>query len=577
MMKPAARNNWTAWLCAFAFMIGLAGCRLPSAAQTNVKQAMEKKVQNDWEQFDPRADDLEIQTVSEKTQDGIKVTCLYFTSHKIDAKPVRIYGIYARPAQVKGRIPAILFIHGGGQGADESEVLGMARHGYACFSHDWKISELPEEATYMSKWPFDEHGKRLRSDEYHDSPAWIARRALTVLERQAEVDSSRMGVYGFSWGGYHTWTVAATDSRVKAANASCGVLWTAEPLMGNLRAPVLFTDASDDFFARLDAAQKVMEAVNVESRRLISPNENHNMASTGWEATRLKWFDHYLKGGPQLAPAPTLSVKTAKGGTKVTVKAPSATAGQLIYSYGSDAAVDRCWFGIPMRKTVWGDFSAALPRRDGVDIWYFANADYPDGTTLSTPYAVSKAPAASQAVTTQPGDVLYDPSVDGPYPWYFSWSGPVADHPWHHWGGTTLAVSDVAGRPALHVKSELAVLGVFKAFLRSPACPLRKGEGATKLSLEIIGERPLRVTVAAYSKGEWNAESNPFQATAELPSGQGWAVVEIPVQSFKCTDPATKREEIMPSFAGVRQFHLTVESADKTRHMPAIGRIKWLP
>jgi dienelactone hydrolase len=577
MVKPAVLGGWTIWLCAVALMLGGAGCRQTPAAETNVKKVMEKKVLNDWEKFDPRADDLEIEAVSEKTQDGIKITCLYFTSHKIASKPVRIYGIYARPAQVKGRIPAILFIHGGGQIADESEVVGMARHGYACFSHDWKISELPQEANYMSKWPFDEQGKRLRADEYHDSPAWIARRALTVLERQPEVDSGRMGVYGFSWGGYHTWTVAATDSRVKAANPSCGVLWTAQPFMDKLLAPVLFTDASDDFFARLDAAQKVMEGVNVETRRLISPNENHNMAGTGWEATRLKWFDHYLKGGPPLAAAPTLSVKTAGGATNVTVKAPSAAACQLIYSYGSDAAVDRCWFGMPMHKMLFDDFSVALPIRAGVDIWYFANCDYRDGTTLSTPFAVSKA-QATPAVTPQTSDVLYDPAADGCYPWYFSWSGPVADHPWHHWGGTTLAVSDVEGRPALHVKSELPGIkpGVFKAFLRSPACPLRRADGATKLSLEVIGERPLRVTVVAHMNGIWT-DGATFQAAVELTSGQGWATVEIPAQSFKHKDSATQREETMPSFAGVRQFHFTVESADKTSRLPAIGLIKWVP
>jgi len=578
---PAYGCQWTAWLCASAFILGVAGCRLPPAAETKVERAMEKKVESDWERFDPRADDLEIETVSAKTEAGIKVTCLYYTSHKIGSRPVRIYGIYARPAQVKGRIPAILFIHGGGQIADEAEVVGMARHGYAAFSHDWKCAELPEQPGHQSKWPFDAQAKRLRADEYHDSPAWIARRALTVLEQQPEVDSRRLGVYGFSRGGYHTWTVAATDSRVKAANASCGVLWSPLPFMGKLKAPVLFTDASNDFFARMDAAQKVMEAVNVECRRLISPNENHNLAGTGWEATRLKWFDHYLKGAAPLPAAPTMSVKTADGATIVTVKAPAATACQLIYSYGTNASVDRCWFGKPMRKTARNVFSVALPRRAGMDLWYFANGDYRDGTTLSTAYAASKAEAVQPAAPPADSRVLYDPSADGCYPWYFSWRGPVADHPWHSWGGTTLAVSpDVAGRPALHVKSELAGtngVGVFKAFLRSPGCPLRKDNGAAKLSLDVVGERPLRVAVVAYASGIWTADTHRFQAAVELTSGQGWAAVEIPVQSFKRQDPATKQEETMRSFAGVQQFHLTAESADKTRSLPAIGLIKWLP
>jgi cephalosporin-C deacetylase-like acetyl esterase len=576
-------RRWAAGLCVLSVGWGVVGCRMPQAAETNVKQAMEKKTENDWEKFDPRADDLEIEAVGERTtEDGIKLTRLYFTSHKIDGRPVRIYGVYARPAKVKGRVPAILFIHGGGQIADEPEVIGMARHGYPTFSHDWKCSELPEQENHPSKWPFDSQGKRLKADAYHDSAAWIARRALTVLEQQPEVDARHMGVYGFSWGGFHTWTMAATDSRVKAANPSCGVLWSPQPLMANLKAPVLFTDASNDFFARLDAAQKVMEVVNVEHRLLVAPNENHNMAGTGWEATRLMWFDHYLKGGAPLPASPTLSVKTADGITTVSVKAPAATACQLIYSYGTNTALDRCWYGKTMRKTGRSSFAVELPRRVGVDLWYFATADYRDGVNLSTDYAVAKAEAGQAGAALERSRVLYDPTADGGYPWYFSWRGPVADHPWHSWGGTTVGVSpDVAGRAALHVKSGPSgtnTVGVFKAFLRSPGCPLRQGVGAEKLSLDVLGARPVRITVVAHESGNWTVDNkNAFRASVELTAGQGWTTVEVPVTSFKRPEPVSKEGPTMRSFEGVQQFHLTLESADTTRDRPALGTIQWRP
>jgi hypothetical protein len=321
--------------------------------------------------------------------------------------------------------------------------------------------------------------------------------------------------------------------------------------------------------------------VNVECRRLIAPNENHNLAGTGWEATRLKWFDHYLRGGAPLPAAPTMSVKTADATATVTVKAPAAKACQLIYSYGTNAATDRCWFGLPMRKTGRGVFAVVLPRREGLDLWYFANCDYRDGVTLSSDYAVMKTETATPSAHPAASRILYDPCADGVYPWYFSWCGPVADHPWHSWGGTTLAVSaNVAGRPALHVQSALAGtngVGAFKAFLRSPACPLRKCDGAKGLSLEVFGERPLRVTVVAYAEGNWSAARNPFQAVVEVTSGQGWAAVDLPVAWFRRKDPTTKRNETMGSFDGVLQFHVTVESADKARGLPALGLIRWTP
>ena len=51
--------------------------------------------------------------------------------------------------------------------------------------------------------------------------ALAARRALTFLEHQPEVDSERLGIYGHSMGGKLT-VMAAVDSRVKAAAPSCG-------------------------------------------------------------------------------------------------------------------------------------------------------------------------------------------------------------------------------------------------------------------------------------------------------------------------------------------------------------------
>ena len=86
-----------------------------------------------------------------------------------------------------------------------------------------------------------------------------ARRALTFLERQPEVDGEELGVYGHSMGGNLTLYVAATDQRVKA-----GVITSAggiEDMSDNIKntpfkyaayaarvtCPVLFVNPADDF------------------------------------------------------------------------------------------------------------------------------------------------------------------------------------------------------------------------------------------------------------------------------------------------------------------------------------------
>ena len=59
-----------------------------------------------------------------------------------------------------------------------------------------------------------------------------ARRGLTFLEQQAQVDPERIGVYGHSMGGNLTVYVAGTDNRVKfraadvAGPSSACATWT---------------------------------------------------------------------------------------------------------------------------------------------------------------------------------------------------------------------------------------------------------------------------------------------------------------------------------------------------------------
>ena len=581
------RNHSIRTVCAVLLLAGLQQSQVisaePQAGQSD-KNKMEKKVEvNDetpWKTFDPRKEDLEIEIVSEKTEDGIKITRLYYTSHKIDSKPVRVYGIYARPEKVEKKIPAILFIHGAGQTADEKEAVDMAHNGYAVFSHDWKMAEEQNKENHPTKWPFDENGKRLDGGKYLDSPGWLARRAITLLEKQPEVDPDHIGVYGFSFGGFHTWIVNGTDSRVKAASPTCGMIWNPAPYMDNLSCPVLFNNATDDFFATMDGAEKFLKFVKVDLRRLTSPNENHNMAGTNWEATRLKWFNHYLKGEAPLAASPLVDTKTEDGKICVTVKAPSAESCTLIYSYGADPAPERCWFGKAMNKTSDGVFTYEILRYPDLKIWYYANCDYKDGTTLSSECSFSEPPAQEQIIKLEKSKILYDPATDGIFSWYFSWKGPVDDniwHPWHSWKGTGLALGEVAGKPALYVKwgKEFNVTsGLFKAFLRSPGCPLRKSNKAQIIKLNVIGSRPVTIKVSAHENGNWTS-TKPFVALISLTSGEGWESVEIPVKSFKRENNETKKEEILSSFDGVKQFHLWIESADKTGNLPAVGIIEW--
>ena len=115
--------------------------------------------------------------------------------------------------------------------------------GYACLSINWGGREMEnaKEGDPNTDWgAVDPTQKNVPGyfnlkpgDNYldpFDSPRnnnWFlltlgARRGLTFLEQQPEVDADRLGVYGHSMGGNLTVYVAGTDSRVKAASPSVG-------------------------------------------------------------------------------------------------------------------------------------------------------------------------------------------------------------------------------------------------------------------------------------------------------------------------------------------------------------------
>ena len=171
-----------------------------------------------------------------------------------------------RRSQTARNLPGLVQIHGGGQYADyRAARLLNAKRGYATISIAWAGRIAAPGYTVNNDvvklfWDgkTDDRNYKLTTDwgaldAYHapcrnpgngfakvqpaswtldavESPrnsCWFlctlaARRALTFLEQQPEVDPDKLGVYGHSMGGKLTVMTAAADSRVKAAAPSCG-------------------------------------------------------------------------------------------------------------------------------------------------------------------------------------------------------------------------------------------------------------------------------------------------------------------------------------------------------------------
>src|SRR5262249_3304395 len=130
--------------------------------------------------------------------------------------------------------------------------------------------------------------------------AMAARRGLTLLESQPDVDANSLGIFGISVGGTLTWIVAGIDPRVKAAVPiyGCGwesyafpvnidapasddqKLWRAmmapEAYAPRITAPLLFLSATNDFHGKMDLSFRTLDRLkSTEVRQLFTANYDH--------------------------------------------------------------------------------------------------------------------------------------------------------------------------------------------------------------------------------------------------------------------------------------------------------------
>lgn len=302
---------------------------------TNVKEL--------WEDFDPRREPLDPQIVRQWEKDGVVFRYVTFHVGSFKNSSARLAGFYAFPKSAEKR-PALLHIHGGGQRAFLHEVEFYAKHGYACLSINWGAREM-EDAT--SSDPNTDWGAvdptqnnvagysnlkpgNLYLDPF-DSPRnnnWYlltlgARRGLSFLEQQPEVDPERLGVYGHSMGGSLAVYVAGCDERIKAAAPSVGgsgFRTQPNPLSGQqaiekpngdirlfdatlgfesyaprISAPLLWLGATNDFHGIMDDTYRTGKLIpHSEVRYAFCAHMNHRFMPE-FAVTRRLWFDHILK------------------------------------------------------------------------------------------------------------------------------------------------------------------------------------------------------------------------------------------------------------------------------------------
>lgn len=317
--------------------------------------------------FDPDKEPLDVRIVKEYEKDGVVVRMLAYTVGTFKGVKSTMGAYYAFP---KGgtRLPAIVQMHGGGQTAKMETVIALAQSGYAAMAINWGGNRMEGQGAndpgtdwgavdatqkghnshYASCMP---DAKTLDAFESPRNSNWFlivlaAKRAVSFLQQQPEIDPARIGATGHSMGGRLTVMLAGCEARIKAAAPSCGGVGEAPEKLrarpGNaarpkntsiiysqtidenaylkhITCPLLYIGPQNDFNGLVDELFMNWEAVpskNVAYALAKHLNHRHDRATSFVDVL---WFEQHLKGTLTLPKVPVISA-TLTPEPAVTVK-----------------------------------------------------------------------------------------------------------------------------------------------------------------------------------------------------------------------------------------------------------------
>ena len=437
--------TFTASNGSFVSNLGTVSITTTPQTATQLWQAYQSKIVND---------PVNPQVLLTTTQGGITIKQIRYdlgqlVGTQVTASP-KIAAYFAYPT-AGSNLPGIVAIHGGGQRASVGDATYWALQGYACISINWgglPMTDLPGgDVLPNTDWnglaagfsrqgvTYATHREPLDPETFPDGAtlfdvlhplnnsymlnSYAARRALTFLTSQSNVNSNKLGVTGHSMGGQTT-VFTATDPRITCVTPSVGgsgylyedfwglpgtarVQTTAdlpwykrvaspESYWPVIQCPTLFLEASNDHNAPFDFVAKGMalQPSNVPQRLAVAPHFDHVFDSKS-EAARILWQKTWLTNSftfPATAAA-QLDLTKPDGIPLFTVTPDTSTSNTIVsvdIYYGSDRdPLTRFWQDA-QAVAVNGHWEAKCPVFDNNEpLFAFAIVTYDCGFDVAMP------------------------------------------------------------------------------------------------------------------------------------------------------------------------------------------------
>lgn len=481
------------------------------------KEKVPSNLDEIWDGYDPCREALDVEILKEWEERGVVARIVRYTVGTFKGATSKVAAFYAFPKGAR-KLPGLLQIHGGGQSASLASVIADALNGYASISINWGGNKMsvPTSVDASGQWkgPQTDWGnldathppQRNKVNHFVDggipdeftldpvpSPrnsnwflvAIAARRALTFLQQQPEVDPEILGVRGHSMGGRLTTEVAAIDKRVKAAVPSCGgsgviaetrddvplgeptklmpdavATFTTNPYLPRITCPTLWYSASNDFHGLIDSMAWNWRQVPPHLLSFTIPPHYNHRSSPPFQVTEMLWFECHLKGTVKIPNPPAMDVQlTAADGIPTVVVTPDTEQtpqGVEVYYSVDSHVLTRFWRRVKAEKSggAWQAkcpiLSADQPLFAFANVIYstpekFRNQAFPPGASNSPTFVLSSRPAligagalkAAGIKATDSRDRLIDACENDWADWYrLEWGNG------HLWSLTTRKIKD---------------------------------------------------------------------------------------------------------------------------------------
>ena len=279
------------------------------------------------------------------------VEAIFFENEAYKGASTEVFAWMGLPYLKTGQTcPAMVLLHGGGGTAFDEWVRLWNRRGYAAIAFDQcgcvpnmpgPVDGIQQERHQRGGPPgWDESFGRAHEpveDQWPYHAVAAALRAHSILANRPEVDASRIGVTGISWGGYLTCLVAAVDERLKGAIPvyGCGflgensvwndnefpsldpqvverwlTLWDPSAYLPEARMPFCWLNGTNDLAYPLDSFRKSYLLTGTE-RALCMRVEMPHSHPDGWAPPEIGVFaDSVLAEG---APLPRITASGSSG------------------------------------------------------------------------------------------------------------------------------------------------------------------------------------------------------------------------------------------------------------------------